>query len=155
MISPHVFSSYLPYRLFASRPNFSSLLLAAGVGMLSKSFFSFRSLAPHLSLFFSFSFLPFLAFFSFFCSLDLNSDQEYFLLLHGCVLPGISHIYHVITVIFSVLRHVALPLLPFDSSRRGLVEDFVSIYDGPHFEREKEREFNIYRSSNFSVSKSL
>lgn len=43
--------------------------------------------------------------------------QEYFLLLHGRVLPGISHIHHVITVIFSALRHVALPFLLFDLFR--------------------------------------
>lgn len=57
--------------------------------------------------------------------------QEYFLLLHGRILSGISHIHHVITVIFSALRHVALPFLLFDpfearTCGREIHEEFVS-----------------------------
>lgn len=48
----------------------------------------------------------------------------------GCVLSGISHIHHVITVIFSALRHVVLSLLLFDSSearicRREIHEEII------------------------------
>lgn len=60
-----------------------------------------------------------------------RQHQEYFLLLHGCVLSGISHIHHVITVIFSALRHIALPFLlfdPFETRTRGreICKEFVS-----------------------------
>jgi len=106
---------------------FSSL----GVGMLSGSFFPFRS---------SRSF-PLLSFFSFslsiFSSASSSSPSSFltspgiFPSLAGYVLPGISHIHHVITVIFSALRHVALPFLFFDSFEartrgREIRKEFIS-----------------------------
>lgn len=80
------------------------------VGMLSKSFFPFRFPS---SLFYIFFFLSF--------SVPSSSPPassvptEIFPSL-GCVLSGISHIHHVITVIFSALRHVTLSVLLFYSS---------------------------------------
>lgn len=94
----------------------AELFSSLDVGMLSGSFFPFRSLAP--SLCFSLSLSLSISSLSVFLLLLLprpRQRQEYFLLLHGYVLSGISHIHHVITVIFSALRHVALPFLLFDS----------------------------------------
>lgn len=75
--------------------------------------------------------------------------QEYFLLLHGRVLPGISH--HVITVIFSALRQVALPFLPSDSlgartRRRKTREEFVRFC-----RKRSSKEIDSYYDRNFSL----
>lgn len=98
----------------------AELFSSLDVGMLSGSFFPFLSLTLFLLLF------PLL----FLLLLRPRQRQEYFLLLHGCVLSGISHIHHVITVIFSALRHVALPFLlfdPFEARTRGreIPKEFV------------------------------
>jgi len=100
--------------------------------MLSGSFFPFRSSRsfPLLSFFF-FSL-------SIFSSASSSSSPSSFLTspgifpsLAGYVLPGISHIHHVITVIFSALRHVALPFFFFDSFEartrgREIRKEFIS-----------------------------
>lgn len=107
------------YRLFASRSNFSSRLMSACFLEVS---FPFIPFVPFL--YFSFSLSLSLFLFPLRSLLFLprpRQRQKYFLLLHGRVLPGISHIHHVITVIFSALRHVALPFLlfdPFDDLRK-------------------------------------
>lgn len=92
----------------------AELFSSLDVGMLSRSFFPFRSLAPSLCLFSLFLFLFPLSRALLLLPPRARQRQEHFLLSHGCILSGISHIHHVITVIFSALRHVALSFLLFD-----------------------------------------
>lgn len=114
----------------------AELFSSLDVGMLSGSFLPFRSFSLLLLFFFppsssSLFYFLFLGPLSLLLLLPRPRHQEYFLLLHGRILSGISHIHHVITVIFSALRHVALPFLLFDpfearTCGREIHKEFVS-----------------------------